>query len=342
MSAAYNNYAVEVPGLLTTPMYSVRFTPPISGPERMRQNQKYPIFTVTRRKPSNSFGLILLLAAVIMGCTGCKERATIEIPKAILHAKDATLDELLEIVNRFDGITSLKANNLEAKYISKKQESGLIELEKYPKAPGFILLRRPDSIRFVLMAPVAKNTLLTLVSVGDEFRVLYHRDRTLYIGKNSAKELISDDLDEKPKIPIRASHILDAIFLKTIPPQDPDIRIAKTEEEDENAKYYVVEVYRDDTSRRLHPLRKFWIERAGLTISRQRIYNDSGQIVSEISYSDTAQYEEFAMPRKINIERPLDGYTLELEFKEWIINSDIKDEAFELQPLPGMKVIRFK
>jgi hypothetical protein len=308
----------------------------------MRQNQKYPIFTVTLKKSSNSFGLILLLAAIIISCTGCRERATIEVPKAILHAKDATLDELLDIVNRYDEITSLKSNNLEAKYISKKQESGLIELEKYPKAGGFILLKRPDFLFFVVLAPVAKTRILTLVSVGDEFRVLYHRDQTLYIGQNSAKELISEDLDEKPKIPIRASHILEAIFLKTIQLQDPDILIARTEEEDENAKYYIVEVYRDDTSRRLHPLRKFWIERAGLTISRQRIYDDSGQIMSEITYSDTAQYEGFAMPRKIYIERPLDGYTLDLEFKEWIINSDIKDETFELQPLPGMKVIRFK
>jgi outer membrane lipoprotein-sorting protein len=308
----------------------------------MKQNQEYPIFTVTLRKLSNSFGLIFLLAAIIMSCTGCKERTTIEVPKAILNAKDATLDDLLDIVNRFDDITSLKANNLEAKYISKKQESGLIELEKYPKADGYILLKRPDFLYFVVLAPVAKTRILSLVSVGDEFRVLYHRNRTLYIGKNSAKELISDDLDEKPKIPIRASHILEAIFLKTIPLQDPEILIAKIEEEDENAKYYVVEVFRDDTSRRLHPLRKFWIERAGLTISRQRIYDDSGQIVSEITYSDTAQYEEFAMPQKIQIERPLDGYTLDLEFKEWSINPDIEDETFELQPPPGMKVIRFK
>jgi outer membrane lipoprotein-sorting protein len=308
----------------------------------MRQNQKYPIFTVTLEKPSNSFGLFLLLTAMIMSCTSCKERATIEVPKAILYAKDATLDDLLDIVNGFDEIISLKANKLEAKYISKKQESGLIELEKYPKAPGFILLKRPDSVRFVILAPVAKNTVLTLVSVGDEFRVVYHRDHTLYIGKNSAKELISEDLDERPKIPIRASHILEAIFLKTIPLQDPEIQFAKDEEEEENAKYYVVEVFRDDTSRRLHPLRKFWIERAGLTISRQRIYDDSGHVVSEITYSDTAQYEEFAMPRKIHIDRPLDGYTLDLEFKEWSVNSDIKDETFELQPLPGMKVIRFK
>jgi len=299
-------------------------------------------FSWNRQKSSDSFGLILLLVAIIMSCTGCKERATIEVPKAILHAKDATLDELLDIVNRFDEITSLKSNSLEAKYISKKQESGLIELEKYPKAPGFVLLKRPDSIYFRIQAPVTKTSILTLVSVGDEFRVLYHRDMTFYIGKNSAKELISEDLDEKPKIPIRASHILEAIFLKTIPLQDPEILIARTEEEDENTKYYVVEVFRDDTSRRLYPLRKFWIERAGLTISRQRIYNDSGQIMSEIEYADTVKYEEFAMPRKIYIERSLDGYTLDLEFKDWIVNTDIKDETFELQPLPGMQVIRFK
>ena len=308
----------------------------------MRQNQKNPIFTITQNKTFHPLGPIILLAIFCAVCSGCKERTTIKIPKAILQARIATLDELLRIVNVYDEIITLKSNNLKAEYTSEKTESGLIELEKYPKAPGYILLKRPDFIYFVVLAPVAKTRILSLVAKGDEFRVLYHRDMTFYIGKNSAKELISDDLVRNPKIPIRAEHILDAIFIKTIPIQDPEILVARTEEEDKYAKYYVLEVYRDDPSRRLHPLRTYWIERAGLTISRQRIYNDEGQIAGDISYSDTVGYGKFTLPGKIHIERPLDGYNLDLEFKDWVINSDIKDETFELQPPAGAKVIHFK
>ena len=48
------------------------------------------------------------------------------------------------------------------------------------------------------------------------------------------------------------------------------------------------------------------------------------------------------MPRKIHIERPLDGYTLELEITDWTINSDIEDKTFDLKPPPGVKPKRFK
>ena len=54
------------------------------------------------------------------------------------------------------------------------------------------------------------------------------------------------------------------------------------EEQDERAKYYVLEVFRNDHSPRLQLLREFWIERAGLTLSRQRIYDDGGHLVGDI------------------------------------------------------------
>jgi len=310
----------------------------------MRQNPKYPILTVTLKKSSIFFGLVVLFAAVMTGCIGCTTKTTIKIPKTILEAKDATEDELLDIVNRYGEIKTLIVSDLKADYISEKIEGNLIELKDYPNAPGLMLLKRPDSINFVIMAPTPlKNKILSLVSVGDEFRVLYHRENTFYIGPNDAKELISEDLDEIPEIPIRADHLIDAIFPKTILLQNPEIPYALKKLQDESMKYYVLEVYRSDSSSRLHPIREFWIERTGLTISRQRVYDDDGQgqVVGDITYSDVAQYGKYEIPKKIQIERPLDGYTLNLEFKGLRINPGIEDERFDFQPLPGMKVIRF-
>lgn len=308
----------------------------------MRQNQKFPIFTVIFKKQNISFGLIVILITVITGCTGCKKRATIEVPKAILQAKSATLDELLHIVNRLDGIQALKASNIKAEYTSEKKEGSLIELEKYPKTPGFILVKRPDSLFLVLQNPVVKNREISLLSEGDEFRVWVHGRHKFYIGKNSYEELISDDLEEDTEIPIRAGHIFEAVFPKTIPLEDPDLSYSKIEEEDAHAKYYVVRVSRIGTSRQILPLREFTIERAGLTISRQRIFNEDGQVVSDITYSDTVPIDKYMLPRKINIERPLDGYTLDLEFKDWVVNPDLKDDTFRLEPVEGVQVIRFK
>lgn len=288
------------------------------------------------------FGLAVLLIAIVTSCTGCKKRTTIKVPKAILQARSATLEELLHIVNRLDGIQTLKASNIKVEYTSEKKEGGLIELEKYPRAPGYIMLKRPDSIRLVIQNPVVKNKEISLVSEGDEFHVWVHGRHKFYIGKNSSEELISDDLEEDTEIPLRAGHIFEAIFPESIPLKDPDLGYAVIEEKDAQAKYYVLTVDNIHSFPRIRSLRQFWIERVGLTISRQRIFNGAGQVVSDIHYSDPEQIDKYTLPGKINIERPLDGYTLELEVKDWVVNSVFKDDTFSLEPVEGVKVIRFK
>ena len=311
----------------------------------MRQSQKFPIFTVTFKKLSISFGLTVLLMVIITGGAGCKKRTTIEVPKGILQAKSATLDELIHIVNQLDEIQAAKASNIKAEYTSEKMEGSLIELEKYPRAPGFILLKRPDSTYLRILNPAFRKSEISLVSEGDEFRVWLHSRREFYIGKNSSRELISDELEEDPKIPIRAYHIFDAVFPKAIPLNDLVRGYAKTEEEDAHVKYYVLRVSRVDSFPRIRPLREFWIERVGMTISRQRIFDEDGRIVGDITYSDAVRIDKYTLPRKINIKRPLDGYTLELEFKDWQVNPSFREDAFRLEEpveLEGVRVIRFK
>jgi outer membrane lipoprotein-sorting protein len=301
-------------------------------------------------------GFIFLFSVSIMG-SGCGlfvKKTKIAVPKAVLQAKNATLEELLRIVNRNDEIQTLRSR-YKLKYLSEKNENGLIELKKYPRAPGYFLLRRPDSIYLVISNPVLKKSMVSIVSVGDDFSVWRHDESILYKGKNSTRELISDDLEENPNIRIRAPHIWDAVLPKGIPIHDPEIRYSIMEEDVTEkdgitekdvvvAKNYVLCVYRSTSSSFLHPLRKFWIERSGLTISRQQMYNDEGRVESDIYYSEAIQKEGFALPLKIRIERPLDGYTLELEFKaeDWQINPDFKDIDFEMKPPSGVKVIHFK
>lgn len=285
---------------------------------------------------------MLLLIALITGGAGCKKRATIEVPNGFLQAKSATLDELIHIVNQLDEVQSAKASNIKAEYTSEKMEGSLIELEKYPKAPGFILLKRPDSTYLGIQSPAFKKREISLVSEGDEFRVWIHSKREFYIGNNSSRELISDELEKNPEIPIRACHIFEAIFPEAIPLNDLVYRYAKTEEEDANVKYYVLRVSRDDSFPRIRPLREFWIERVGMTISRQRIFDEEGRIVGDITYADAVQIGKYTLPRKINIKRSLDGYTLDLEFKDWEVNPVFREDAFRLEPVSGVRVIRFK
>jgi hypothetical protein len=292
-------------------------------------------------KAPASYILIVLMAATAFGFSGCKQKATIKIPRSILDEKSATQEELMGIVNHYGKIRTLQAR-IKAEYTSQLKEKDQIELEKYPKAPGLIVLKRPDTTFLVINNPVMGKREISFLSSGDEFRVWIHGKRTLYIGKNSSRELIADDGQEKLKIPIRAAHIYQALLPETIPTQDRDIRISKIEERDARASYYLLTEYREESSLFLRPVREIRIERQSLTLSRQRIFDSEGRILSDISYSNMKQHDTFFLPGEIHMERPMDGYTLDLELKDWRTNPDIKDEVFQLEPPDGVKVIRFK
>jgi hypothetical protein len=276
-----------------------------------------------------------------MGLFGCKKRTTVEVPRSILEAKAATQEELLKFLNRYGEIETLQAA-IKAEYTSEEKDYDQIELERYPKAPGHIFLKRPDSTFLFIQNPVLLKREISFLSVGDEFRVWIHGKSRFYIGKNSSKELVSDEMERSFKIPIRAAHLHQAILPETISLQDETLRVSKTEKEDDAGAYYILGIFRDTGTQKLVPLREFEIERVNLTVARQSIFGPEGKIEADIQYSDVREQEGFFLPGKIDIKRPLDGYNLVLELQDWRINPVIKEDVFKLDPPPGVEVIRFK
>jgi hypothetical protein len=94
----------------------------------------------------------------------------------------------------------------------------------------------------------------------------------------------------------------------------------------------------------MHILRRIWIERTRLTIARQQVFSEEGKVASDISYSEQTIVDGFSLPLKIHIDRPMDGYLLDLEFNEWKVNSpELGDNAtvnaFEMPPPPGANIV---
>ena len=92
----------------------------------------------------------------------------VAVPAGIREAKSAEFEELTGLLrDRELHLTSLSSNSLQATYTSGKIEDG--QLEEYRSAPGYLLLKRPDSIRINIQNPVTKTTILEMRSVGDDF-----------------------------------------------------------------------------------------------------------------------------------------------------------------------------
>jgi outer membrane lipoprotein-sorting protein len=302
----------------------------------MRELLGIPLFTAKRRQ----IPFLALLVLSLLAFSGCRIKKTIkiEVPQKVLQAKTASFEELLGMLQSYEKIQSL-SSSLEITYSFGKKESGVIQEIK--AQPGYIVLKRPDSTHLVVQNFVTKTRELEVLSKEDDLSIYYRRNNALYAGKNSAKNLTIEDAGGAGSfsIPIRGGHIYEAIFPQSIRIDAPGFLYSEEEESDPGAKYYVLNIYREGATRRIHIVRKLWIERSSLAIARQQVYLDDGQVESDIAYSNETEINGIKLPLRIHIDRPLDGYALNLEFKSWRIDPDLPDNAFSLKLPDGVQII---
>lgn len=302
----------------------------------MRELFGSPIFTAVRLRVPVVACLMLPLA-VLSGC-GIRKTVKIEVPEKILAARTASFEELADMLQGYDRIRSL-SSSLDITYSYGKRESGVIQ--EIRKQPGYILLRRPDATHLVVQNFVTKMRELEVLSEGDALSIYYRRENALYVGKNSARNLVVASRGDSGEfsIPIRGAHIYEAIFPQSIRFDAPGFLYSMEEASDAEAKYYVLNVHREGASRRILPVRKLWVERSSLAVARQQAYLEDGQVASDISYSNETEVDGLRLPLRIRIDRPLDGYALDLEFKGWRVNPDLPDGAFSLKLPHGVPII---
>ncbi|MDR1728904.1 MAG: hypothetical protein LBT74_13445 [Acidobacteriota bacterium] len=283
---------------------------------------------------------LLALALGVAGC-GVKREVKVDVPSRVLDARDATLDELVAIVNRYGEVADLKSSGMKATLTSGKWESG--RQEEYRSAPGYILLKRPAALHVVMQSPVIyKTAIFEAVSSGDGFSAWLRSNNKVYTGRNSARELYADDLPNG--IPLRPAHLYEAILPAGIDLGDPELRVSCEESADKTAKYYILSVYKTDAPPVIRTSRRIWIERSQLVIDRIQSFDGRGRLVGEAAYSGMAPVAGVALPAKIALARPEDGYALELDFTPggWTVDSGLGEDSFALPPREGAETVELK
>jgi outer membrane lipoprotein-sorting protein len=281
-----------------------------------------------------------LLPALLVLASACAVKTTVRVPvsEKVLAAKTATLEELLSsLASHNERITSLTSGTLKASYTSGKVDSG--KLQAYHSAPGYILLKRPDSILLNIQNPVTKTPLFELVSVGDPFEIWYPRENKLFLGNNSLKEI---EIEGHPDLTLRPMHIIEAILPKRFDSGESGTHLSMEEARDAKTRYYVLCLLKDVQGRIVRPLRKLWIDRSDLGVARQEIYDESGRIQSVVSYSRLTAVDGLQLPLSVKIDRPLDGYALDMEFRDWHLNPQLPQNAFEFNPPEGANRVELK
>jgi hypothetical protein len=278
-------------------------------------------------------GLFFLLSA---GCGAVKEKEKIQTPEAYLQAKVATEAELIELINTsYSGIESIAVSRFSVEFTGGSLEDGYFE--KYRKANGYLVAKRPDSIFVNILNPLTKSSVLTMASADSLFQIWIPSKNQYVTGPSDIEREV-----DNPVYNARPSHFLPGIMMEPVELDNAGFRYYVEEEDSGAFRYYVLVVLRSGSgSSRLKLHRKIWIERSSLQVRRQQYFMDS-RAVSNIVYGPSVLVGNILVPTTVRINRPLDRYSIyfEIETDSVRLNRELKDGVFIVPKPPGAELIR--
>ncbi len=283
--------------------------------------------------------LVLLLAVVPL--TGCLFRSR-KVERKFSNAplQTATQQQLIDAINN----QAAKIQSLQATVDIDTSVGGVNKgkVTDYKEIRGYVLARKPSMLRMIGLMPIVRNRAFDMVSDGKEFKLWIPSKNRFVIGRNDAATV-------NPKQPlesIRPQDLYEAILIREIDPENEiavlengyetvlDSRRHRVEQPD----YEILVVRKGKQGWYLS--RKIIFSRTDLQPHRQFIYDENGQIVTDVRYGEYKDYDGIKFPTQIEIERPLEEYDITLNIIKLELNKPITDDQFALQQPAGAEVVR--
>jgi hypothetical protein len=269
-----------------------------------------------------------MVASLLAGCISHTRHVAKNqvLLKADKMTKPALLDRLMA--------RSLEIKTLTVTKSSLKASHALSgdAIKDFIGVGGTIVVDRPSHI--YLEVEKLGATLVDMSSDGKHYKVsIPHLSPSRY-GVGEAVEPVGTV--EFP-YSLRPSHILDALFVDGeqyigVSGITTAFKERKEPQADGIHSYYVVEFLRGDT-----PLEELWVDRTapGMQVTRKTQYKEDGRIEADIQYSDYGVFDSIPFPRMIVINRPIENYSLELQFQNLELNRTVDSAAFDVPRPPG-------
>jgi hypothetical protein len=311
---------------------------------------------------------LLALFLFANGCGIFNPRKTVHTA-VLLKTEDATQADLMNEINRFATVNSMRA-----KMDFKFEDNSFAEFgskEAYREAPGEVVVQRPGKILLKVKLPVLGSDIAQMTSDGEKFRVaiLLDTDNGKYkkfvTGTNGAdysklqKNLnaadIGDSKEAKKNVNafanLRPQHFTDAMLVRPI--DDVHVYTQSTIFQDEvdnsvdkkspvrtvTRGYYLLDEFGKRADGGLTIMRRFWFDRVGgIRLARQQIFDAKGEIESDITYGKqgnlTATGNYTNLPLDIQVTRIKEKYSMRLTYQtpeDVMIGNVFPDAAFVLQ-----------
>ncbi|MDQ3803953.1 MAG: hypothetical protein M3416_09015 [Acidobacteriota bacterium] len=303
--------------------------------------------------------LALALAVVLLsaGCGVFRASRKISVPQPLTPLVEADTARLLAEINRLAEVRSLHGR-VDIQFLDTSfAECGIAE--KYRTADGRLIVQRPGQIYLLIQAPLIGTKIAEMSSNGERFwAAVYQGDekyRRFVTGTNRA---VYEKLEANGQSPdcrangarreaamqratvsalssLRPQHFTDALLVPGVAPEGSNLlyAVAETFEEEPDTRagaqrdarvvrgYYVLSELEPQGPNRARVLRRFWFDRVGaLRLARVQTYNDRGQLVTDVVFSNPQNFGAGAaarrLPAQIELTRPQDRYSIRVAFQE--------------------------
>jgi outer membrane lipoprotein-sorting protein len=278
--------------------------------------------------------ILVLIAVVPLG--GCLFRSRpVALRTSTAPLQTATRDELIERINsEASEIQTLKATVGITAAVGGSKRGKITE---YQEIRGFILARKPSSLRMTGLFPILQNHVFDMVSNGQEFKLWIPPKNQFIVGNNDVARPSA-----QPLANLRPQVIYDALLLQAVDLQN---ELAVLEEGEHKVidpgtqklvlqPDYTLDIIKQN-GHGWYLSRKTVFDRTDLQPHQQVLYDEQGSIVTDVLYDEYREFNKVFFPTNIQIWRPQEEYSIKLEVTKLTINGPIMDDQFVLEPPSG-------
>ncbi len=281
----------------------------------------------------------LVLVAASLPATGCLFRTRpVEEQYSKAPLLESTQQGLVAAINN----QAEKIRSLQATVDIDSSAGGVKKghVTDYKEIRGYVLARKPAMLRMKGLLPLVRNTAFDMVSDGQEFKLWLPTRNKFVVGSNNADNYQPDKRLEN----MRPQYIYDALLIPAIGADEIavlengyetvlDAKKHRVEQPD-----YELAVIRNGP-KGWYLSRRIEFSRTDLLPHRQRIYDQQGNVVTDVHYQDYKDYAGTTFPSTIEIERPRENYDITLSIIKLEINKALTDDQFALEQPAGADVV---
>jgi outer membrane lipoprotein-sorting protein len=211
----------------------------------------------------------------------------------------------------------------------------------YKEIRGYVLLRKPATLRMIGLMPIVRNKAFDMVSDGQQFKIWIPPKNRFVIGSSATPPASS-----KPSLEsMRPEDIYDALLVDPIE-SDKEIAVVENGYETvvdsrrhrvDQPDYELVVVRRG--AKGYYLSRRIVFSRTDLKPHRQLIYDEDGRVRTEALYEKYTPYDQVLFPAAVQIHRPIEGYDITLNMLKVEVNKPLTNEQFQLDQPAGSEVV---